>query len=484
MATATGRRNSNTQLLDELEALSQSLYQSHISTTRRTASLALPRSSLPPTDEVPEVKFEDNKHSARPRARRLSLSPWRSRPKADDQNDNQVQATRPNELEAKAVSTEKKGIWNWKPIRALTHIGMQKLSCLLSVEVVTAQGLPASMNGLRLSVCVRKKETKDGAVNTMPSRVSQGAADFEETLFVRCHVYCSSGNGKPTKFEPRPFWIYLVAVDAEELDFGRNTVDLSLLIQESVEKSYEGTRVRQWDMSFNLLGKAKGGELIVKLGFQIMEKDGGIGIYNQASTWRAMEALYYSGKARAIGVSNFSSNKLRDLLEVACIPPAVVQFECHLWQQLSIMAHQVDYGLTSSEDQLGDPETLTLALVVQLRDPLRRYEAVGGPVLALVHASSGDIEPKKNDEEKRFKVMSLHVGGLKVGTPGKRNIWDSERHRLTAMQWLVAYGLGKSGRKGKQVVSKGQDLLWSLSSRVMADMWLKTMRNPDVKFAK
>ncbi|XVE61090.1 hypothetical protein DITRI_Ditri06bG0012200 [Diplodiscus trichospermus] len=83
-----------------------------------------------------------------------------------------------------------------------------------------------------------------------------------------------------------------------------------------------------------------------------------------------------------------------------------------------------------------------------------------------------------------FKVTSLHVGGLKVGTAGKRNIWDTEKHKLTAMQWLVAYGLGKSGRKGKHGQSKGQDMFWSISSRVMADMWLKTMRNPDVKLAK
>ncbi|XP_011653652.1 NADPH-dependent aldo-keto reductase, chloroplastic [Cucumis sativus] len=52
------------------------------------------------------------------------------------------------------------------------------------------------------------------------------------------------------------------------------------------------------------------------------------------STWRAMEALFDSGKARAIGVSNFSSKKLGDLLEVARVPPAVNQVECHLsWQQ-------------------------------------------------------------------------------------------------------------------------------------------------------
>ncbi|KAJ8747133.1 hypothetical protein K2173_001690 [Erythroxylum novogranatense] len=52
------------------------------------------------------------------------------------------------------------------------------------------------------------------------------------------------------------------------------------------------------------------------------------------STWKAMEAVYDSGKARAIGVSNFSSKKLRDLLEIARVPPAVNQVECHpVWQQ-------------------------------------------------------------------------------------------------------------------------------------------------------
>lgn len=52
------------------------------------------------------------------------------------------------------------------------------------------------------------------------------------------------------------------------------------------------------------------------------------------STWRAMEALFDSGKARAIGVSNFTIKKLKDLLEVARIPPAVNQVECHPgWQQ-------------------------------------------------------------------------------------------------------------------------------------------------------
>lgn len=42
-----------------------------------------------------------------------------------------------------------------------------------------------------------------------------------------------------------------------------------------------------------------------------------------------MEALFDSGKAKAIGVSNFSSKKLQDLLEIARVPPAVNQVELH-----------------------------------------------------------------------------------------------------------------------------------------------------------
>ena len=67
----------------------------------------------------------------------------------------------------------------------------------------------------------------------------------------------------------------------------------------------------------------------------------------------------------------------------------------------------------------------------------------------------------------------------------EKNTCDTEKHRLSAMEWVVAYELGKSGRNGKHVW-KGQDMLRSIFSRVMvdSDMWLKTMRNPDVKFAK
>ncbi|GMH25986.1 hypothetical protein Nepgr_027829 [Nepenthes gracilis] len=46
-------------------------------------------------------------------------------------------------------------------------------------------------------------------------------------------------------------------------------------------------------------------------------------------TWKTMEAVYNSGKAKATGVSNFSMKKLEDLFTAARIPPAVTQVECH-----------------------------------------------------------------------------------------------------------------------------------------------------------
>ncbi|TKY45028.1 hypothetical protein E2542_SST31312 [Spatholobus suberectus] len=850
------KRNSNVQLLEELEALSESLYQSHTSNTaRRTASLTLPRGSgsapfVSSAEDDNDTAKLDNKQSNKPRSSRMSLSLWRSRPKPEDAK---ATFTQPNtqKFDDTANSGDKKGIWSWKPMRVLSHIGMHKLSCLFSVEVVTAQGLPSSMNGLRLSVCIRKKETKDGNVQTMPSRVDQGAADFEETLFIRCHVYCNHGSGKQLKFEPRPFWIYLVAVDAKELSFGRNCVDLSQLIQESIEKSHQGMRVRQWDTSFGLSGKAKGGELVLKLGFQIMEKEGGVQIYNQeenlkksnrfrnltssfarkqskssfslpspritsrSDAWtpsqrrlaediqgiedlsiddphlvqdvppsvqkldggkekvedfdlpdfevvdkgvevqekkedegeesevksassevvkeivhdklrltrlteldsiakqiKALESMmgednnkFTKGeeteslrldsdeenvtreflhmledqKARGfkinqseipplqiaeaeskvylpdlgkglgcvvqtrdggyltsmnpldnavarngtpklamqmskpyvlasnkspkgldlfqklagIGLDELSSQvfsmmpldeligKTAEQIAFEGIASAIIQgrnkegasssaarivsslksmanamssgrqerISTGLWnvdetpltaekilaftmQKIEFMAVEglkiqadmaeeeapfhvspfstkegnKDMDLLASavslEDWIrdqsytktaassdGEPSNITLIFVVQLRDPVRRFEAIGGPLMVLIHATGEDTKGSddyyQDEEEKRFKVTSMHVGGLKVrsGTMNN-NAWDSEKQRLTAMQWLIEYGLGKAGKKGKHALAKGQDLLWSISSRILADVWLKTMRNPDVKLVR
>lgn len=46
-------------------------------------------------------------------------------------------------------------------------------------------------------------------------------------------------------------------------------------------------------------------------------------------TWHAMEEVYKKGKAKAIGISNFSKAEIERLLSKANVPPAVHQLEMH-----------------------------------------------------------------------------------------------------------------------------------------------------------
>ncbi|KAL6616371.1 hypothetical protein ACP70R_038641 [Stipagrostis hirtigluma subsp. patula] len=89
------------------------------------------------------------------------------------------------------------------------------------------------------------------------------------------------------------------------------------------------------------------------------------------ATWGAMEKLYDAGKARAIGVSNFSSKKLSDLLAVARVPPAVNQVECHPgWQQTKLRSFCQSTGVhLSAYSPLGSPGTTWLNSNV-LKEPV------------------------------------------------------------------------------------------------------------------
>ena len=63
-------------------------------------------------------------------------------------------------------------------------------------------------------------------------------------------------------------------------------------------------------------------------------------------TWRALESIYQSGKARAIGVSNFLEHHLRELLSEAGTRPAVNQVEFHpLLQQPGLRKFCADAGI-------------------------------------------------------------------------------------------------------------------------------------------
>ncbi|MDD3277858.1 MAG: aldo/keto reductase [Lachnospiraceae bacterium] len=64
-------------------------------------------------------------------------------------------------------------------------------------------------------------------------------------------------------------------------------------------------------------------------------------------TWKHLEQIYHSGRARSIGVSNFGIVHLEHLFEMSGIVPAVNQIECHpLWNQHELTAYCQERGIT------------------------------------------------------------------------------------------------------------------------------------------
>ncbi|KAJ3481319.1 hypothetical protein NLG97_g7850 [Lecanicillium saksenae] len=75
-------------------------------------------------------------------------------------------------------------------------------------------------------------------------------------------------------------------------------------------------------------------------------------------TWKAMENLVQSGRAKHIGVSNFSVKKLRKVLRTCTIKPAVNQIELHpylLETELMRFCHENDIHVTAFSPLGGKP---------------------------------------------------------------------------------------------------------------------------------
>lgn len=156
----------------------------------------------------------------------------------------------------------------------------------------------------------------------------------------------------------------------------------------------------------------------------------------------------------------------------------------------------------------------TVALMVQLRDPLRNYEPVGTPMLALIQvervfvppkpklyytvgeardnnsdrddddtvAKEEKIEPKEEKPKEQdlipqYKISEVHVTGFK-NEPGKKKVWGNAAQQQSGSRWLLANGMGK-GNKGPfikpkvatksslpaTITSQPGDTLWSISAR-------------------
>ncbi|GBG74784.1 hypothetical protein CBR_g19296 [Chara braunii] len=181
--------------------------------------------------------------------------------------------------------------------------------------------------------------------------------------------------------------------------------------------------------------------------------------------------------------------------------------------------------------------TLTLAMLVQLRDPLKNYEPLGAPMLAMVQAERVNVHPALLDKERvngggkggpldetddggmrdepcqnpgehhgkedrpRFKITGIHMCGLNQAaeTTSKKKGWGGQKQQQSGSRWLLANGMGPKSRhpflKTKPVPSqtkvKEGESLWSISAKLYGSgaEWRRVaklnphIRNPDVIFA-
>ncbi|CAO1945763.1 unnamed protein product [Urochloa humidicola] len=179
----------------------------------------------------------------------------------------------------------------------------------------------------------------------------------------------------------------------------------------------------------------------------------------------------------------------------------------------------------------------TVALMVQLRDPLRNYEPVGTPMLALIQVERVFVPPKpkiyttvsdkgnseQDDEEPKteevpdkalvmeqkieeledsipqFKVTEVHVAGFK-SEPEKTKPWGNQTQQQSGSRWLLAAGMGKGNKHplmkskaitkpNQEAVGRPSDTLWSISSRVhgAGSRWGElagAKRNPNILLQK
>lgn len=108
--------------------------------------------------------------------------------------------------------------------------------------------------------------------------------------------------------------------------------------------------------------------------------------------WRAMEDAVRAGKVRSIGLSNFSAAKVREVLDVATIKPAVLQVEINpYWNQHELKAELAEHDITFEGWYPlghGDAGLLREPVFVELAE---KYGKTAAQVIMRWHVQEGNV---------------------------------------------------------------------------------------------
>ncbi|MED6145958.1 hypothetical protein PIB30_029921 [Stylosanthes scabra] len=231
---SVGGSNNQKKLLKDVETMNKALYLD-----RNSSRNSIPTSSSRSKPLLPDPK---------------------SRPKSGTADETNSQK-------------DKRSIWNWRPLKALSHIRNKRFNCSFYLQVHLIEGLPLNFEDSALSVYWKRR---DGVLVTRPVVVVEGRAEFEERLTYTCSVYGSrSGPHHSAKYEAKHFLLYASLVNAPDLDLGKHRVDLTRLLPLTLEELEEEKSSGKWTTSFRLTGLAKGGVINVSFGYVVVGDNAG-----------------------------------------------------------------------------------------------------------------------------------------------------------------------------------------------------------------
>lgn len=108
--------------------------------------------------------------------------------------------------------------------------------------------------------------------------------------------------------------------------------------------------------------------------------------------WKALEDAVAAGKVRSISLSNFSPRKVREILEVAAVKPAVLQIEINpYWNQHGMKRELADLDLAYEAWYPlghGDRRLLEEPVFARLAD---KYDKTPAQVILRWHVQEGNI---------------------------------------------------------------------------------------------
>lgn len=119
-------------------------------------------------------------------------------------------------------------------------------------------------------------------------------------------------------------------------------------------------------------------------------------------TWKALEEIYRSGRAKAIGVSNFQPHHLRRLLEGSTVVPAVNQIEVHPYlTQDDVRAFGAERGIaTEAWSPIAQGKVLNDPAINRIAERVGKSPA---QVTLRWHLQRGDIVFPKSVTPERIK---------------------------------------------------------------------------------